>query len=684
MISQRSGFCFLLVLIGLFCMTAGMAVGYDASLPKVEKGILDLRNWRLDERGPVRLDGDWIFYWQRLYQPQELLGDGAPQSTGFQKVPGIWNKREVDGQPISGEGYATYRLKVLLNPDCCSLVPGSPLSIKNHDSHSFHALGIRFLFVETAFSVYVNGKKITSAGTVGVSPQNSKPRYSPHTAGFLVEENALDIVIHVSNFHHRKGGLESVILLGCEKEVRESRQQSLYRDIFLFSSIIIMGFFYTGIFLLWKKERGPLYFSTICFVMAIRSVVVGDYFILTVFPGIPWEWLMKIEYLAFLWPVMFFNLFLLALFPLEINRSAVRLYTAVIIGLSLLILLTPVKTFSTLLFPNQVIVISGGAYLLFVLALAMKRRRRGSFLLFLGGIALFLTGVNDILYNNLILKTGMLLPVGMFILILFQALVLAQRSSVAFFAVEELSSNLEKQVSERTRQLLLKNNQFKELLHILCHDLQNPLANIQNIIGLSREDPEMFTEMAPFAASAVDNGLAIIEMVRGIRVLEEKRLSMALEPLSLLELVMASEQMLSQQIKRKSISIENQIDAKIQVLAERTSFINSVFSNILTNAIKFSYPESVIKVEGYQKEGVVTLSVFDSGIGMSQQLLNNLFDMDKSTSRLGTEGETGTGFGMPLVNTIIEVYGGRIEVFSKEKANGGDHGTEVRLTLKSP
>lgn len=681
--SHRPGSILLLILllpISILLFPGGLAA---RSVPVAEKGILDLRQWQFQEQGPIKLDGEWLFYWQVLHPPSVFSSGDPPTPTVFLKVPGIWNKTVVAGKPISGDGYATYRLKVLLNSDDHTQGLTLPASIEKKGI-SAKALGLRFMFVETAFTVFVNGQKITASGTVGISPEDSRPRYFPHTISVLTESDQLDIVIHVSNFHHRKGGLESTILLGYEKDVRDRRQKSLYLDIFLFSSLIIMAFYYLGVFLLRKQEQGPLYFSLLCFIAAVRSIVVGDYYILSVFPDLPWELLLKIEYLTFLLPLFVFSLFLNAFFPGEINLPALKIFSGLTLLPSLFVLVTKVRFFSWVTVPYQIIGVAWGVYLAFVLALAVKRQRKGSLLLLFGELALFISGVNDILYNNLILKTGMFFPLGMFVFILFLAFVMAQRSAIAFFTVEQLSTNLEHEVKERTGELSLSNNQLKQLLHILCHDLQNPLFNIQSIIQISQDNPELFSEMVPHASSAVTNGLAIIQMVRNISVLDRKKLRLELEDLNLSELVQASVQMLSQQIEKKGIGIEKQIDNEIGIRVERISFINSVLNNILTNAIKFSHTGSTIRIEAFKQDGKVILSVKDTGIGMPQILLNDLFNLEKATSRIGTAGETGTGFGMPLVKTFITAYGGTIEVLSKdEKQNKSEHGTEIRLVLNS-
>jgi len=672
---------FLLLLSGALMAPTGMAVAEKRERPHASRGILDLRGWDLERQGSVKLDGEWLFYWRQLYHPLELNRSLPPAADGLQLVPGLWNGSRMGGVALPGDGYATYRLTVLLQPGCCSRISADHHPAVRAENSPEQRLGLRFKFVETAFTAYLNGRRSASAGSVGTSAGTSQPAYKPQTVTFPVDGDRLEIVIQVSNFHHQKAGLHSSVELGCEANVRESQQFSLYKDVFLFGSIFMMGIFHLAIFWLWKKDLAPLFFGLLCVVISLRAIVVGDYFILQVFPALPWEFLLKVEYSTFIWPTAIFSWFLVVLYPGEISQEATRLFTGVVMLLFVFILLTPVRTFSHINRPYQVIVLIWAVYLFYVMVMSFVRRRMGSRFVFAGFLALFLTGVNDILYNNLILKTGMLFPVGMFFFTLMQAIVLSQKAAAAYYTADQLSTSLDLEVKQRTGELLTSNNQLKQLLHILCHDLQNPLANIQNIIHLSRTDQKLYTEMVPYAAASVENGLAIIELVRELRGLEEKKLELTLEPLPLGEMLEASERMLSQRISEKSIRLEKEIDNSCKVLAERTSFVNSVLNNILTNAIKFSQAGSSVRITAECRNEQVLLVVRDFGIGMPPKILDDLFSLNKSTSRYGTAGETGTGFGMPLVKNFVSAYGGAIEVHSRE--NGKDRGTEIRLILRS-
>jgi two-component system sensor histidine kinase ChiS len=79
-------------------------------IPQAVKGVLDLSHWSFADDGPVKIKGDFEFYWEKLLAPGELKKAGPFDRTGYIKVPGVWDGYSVDGRRLTGMGYATYRL----------------------------------------------------------------------------------------------------------------------------------------------------------------------------------------------------------------------------------------------------------------------------------------------------------------------------------------------------------------------------------------------------------------------------------------------------------------------------------------------------------------------------------------------------------------------------------------------
>jgi len=238
---------------------------------------------------------------------------------------------------------------------------------------------------------------------------------------------------------------------------------------------------------------------------------------------------------------------------------------------------------------------------------------------------------------------------------------------------------------KKSRELLEQTGEtHKELLHILCHDLNNPFSFIISALDLIKSDPEANTSdnYKNDIYAAAENGMRLIDLVRQLSVTEDKKTVLQLNDLNLLMSVEHSLRMLRPQFDAMNIKPRVSIPSGLIIRAEESSLINTVFNNILTNALKFSFPDSTIEIKAAVIGNRIILSVKDSGIGMSPGLIGNIFDLTKKTARVDTNGETGTGFGMPLVKQFVEMYGGTIEIISIEKnMDTGNHGTEVMLSF---
>lgn len=255
--------------------------------------------------------------------------------------------------------------------------------------------------------------------------------------------------------------------------------------------------------------------------------------------------------------------------------------------------------------------------------------------------------------------------------------------------LKDYSRNLEIQVGERTSDLKIalekieaQNNERNELLHVLCHDLGNPIGSILSAVDFIETDLAECQDLIPIIKMAGENGKSVIDIIRTILAIDEGKTKVNLEKCNLYSLVKESATLLEHKIKEKKINIIFEIESHATVWVEKAIFINSVMNNLLTNAIKFSYPGSDINVKAVKRGTRVIVSVHDRGIGMPETLLVKLFDLKETTSRTGTNGEMGTGFGMPLVKKFVEAFGGEILITSKEaNADPVNHGTTVQLNL---
>lgn len=414
----RNLICCAWILGGLSCVACFSGCREAVVTPVAENGVLDLRQWGFETRGNIELNGRWNFYWQQMVPPSGFSREVPPPPTGLITVPYRWNGFQTGTGKISGTGFATYHLRVLL--------PAGN-----------HRLGIKLLDMATAFTLYINGKRVAGAGAPGKTRDASTPAYRPQVLDIGRRSGTLDIVCHVSNFHHWQGGFWEPVHLGRFQDIRWQRERNLILVFFLMGSILIMGIYHLGMFVIRMENRSVLYFGLFNLIVAVRMLITWERLLFDMAGGLGFRAGLQLEYLSFLLALPAFTQYVQALFPGETSKKVVGLVWGVSGGLCLFVLAAPLPGLTRSMPPFQVFTLGIVGYGAWVAVAAVRRRRQGA-LAFLGGfLVLAATVVNDILYTRQMIYTGHLVPWGFFVFIFSQALLLYQRFSLSFNLVED-------------------------------------------------------------------------------------------------------------------------------------------------------------------------------------------------------------------------------------------------------
>ncbi len=390
------------------------------TVPRAEKGVLDLRGSGLGETGPVKLKGEWEFHYGRFVPPGAFPSDRALAGAAFIPMPDTWKGKTVEGRTLPGTGYATYRLRVLL------------------DSGDGVRLSLLLPPVDTAVTLHGNGKALASAGIAGTDPDGSFPAWRPLVVDLGPSDGRLDLVMHVSNFHHARGGFGQAAWLGDTASIRDIREKGVATKLFTFGGLFMMALYHLVIFILRRKERSALYFGLFCFCMAIRSLVIGEFYVVSLFPGISYDALVRITYLPFSLGVSAFAFFLYSLYGREMTKPALWVMAGAGFAYSLVIAVGPVTVFTGMVQGFQGIILAGGVYGIWVLVRAAIRKREDAPLFLLAFALCFLCIINDTLHHNRVIYTAYIVPTGFLLFIFMQSVALARRYSRAFVRIEEL------------------------------------------------------------------------------------------------------------------------------------------------------------------------------------------------------------------------------------------------------
>lgn len=658
-----------ILVILLFCMAlfSGCAgPGTKKSSPFAEKGILDLRNWNFEKDGIVALNGQWEFFWQSLLNPQPLHSESPPKPTGYYDFPGVWNNQKVSGGRYPSEGYASFALTIF------------------HDG-SQGQLSLEIKDMASAYTLYADGRKISSNGVVGKTRDSMIPEFKPATVQFPLSENPVKLVLHISNFHHRKGGPWSVINLGSIDQIQEKQTRSFFLNTFLIGSIFIMGLYHLGLFIISQKFKPALYFGLFCCVITLRSLVVNERYLHTLLPKISWGLLLKLEYVTFYLAVPLFGMFMFLLFPREFPKKSLQAVQVFALVFSSSVILLPARFFTHTLLSYQAFTLLSCTYLIFILYKAHKKRRDGITALSIGFMFLFLSVIYDILQANEILETGFFLPIGIFIFIFSQASVLSFRFSRALDRVEmqkhllvKTNTAFRKEVSERKKmEGRLQQAQKMEAIGTLAGGVAHDL---NNVLSAQVAYPDLLLMDLPENSPLRDPIIQIRESGEKAAAIVQDLLTMARRGLIIKDVTnlntIVKTYLDSPECKRlkkfhPNVGFTTQLDPGLLNILGSPVHLFKTIMNLINNAAE-AMPDGgniLISTENQcpsnvgdkKEETSAVLKISDTGTGIESHDIKRIYEPFYTKKVMG---KSGTGLGMAVVWGTVKDHGGEIDVHS--------------------
>lgn len=391
----------------LFCAVEGRAKEFP---PKAHRGTLDLSSWQFVDKGPVGLDGQWEFHWH------QFLSDGQKSESppAFLELPNIWNGEKIDAQTLGSYGFGTYRLKLILPPQRPGL-----------------ALEIPALYC--SYNLWLNGEKIASNGTVGTTREGCTPRWLPITKKVTVEEDTTEILLEVSNFHHRYGGVPDQLLLGPEQGLLLKREKEIISSAILMGALGFIGVFFLVNFIYFRvvykrRDKAFLYFSLFALVWTVRAFFTKLYMALIIFPEMDWRFTSKVEYITLYLAIIFALLYLSHSFRDDSNS----IFTNILVILNYLFIAVTMSTGSevfTFMLPiYQVFVVAVVIYALYVVVMAVINERPQAWLMVASiAVACVVVMLDLFTYRNILRDNAFLINLGYLTFFMLNSIALSAR-----------------------------------------------------------------------------------------------------------------------------------------------------------------------------------------------------------------------------------------------------------------
>jgi len=231
----------------------------------------------------------------------------------------------------------------------------------------------------------------------------------------------------------------------------------------------------------------------------------------------------------------------------------------------------------------------------------------------------------------------------------------------------------EAEVLARVRtQIKLKtvNDEKNQFLGMAAHDLRTPLnlilMNSQLMhSGVLGELNEKQIKFFSIIESSSEFMVRLIDDLLDISKIESGKLELNLQSTDLISLVKHNVELNSVLAEEKQIELLFSYDEHLPKIMIDAHKIEQVLNNLISNAIKFSYPQSTIEIHVTRSENNAVISVRDKGQGIPADELDKLFKPFEKSSVKGTEGEKSTGLGLIIVRKIVEGHQGEIWVESE-------------------
>ncbi len=263
----------------------------------------------------------------------------------------------------------------------------------------------------------------------------------------------------------------------------------------------------------------------------------------------------------------------------------------------------------------------------------------------------------------------------------------SQEKIIFSIGIDVTKEKLAEEELRKSEQNLRNLNDTKNrLIHILSHDLRAPTSSIIGVVNaildepiLDRKDIQHYLNLIKSAASYQ---LDLINNLLDWSLLEAGNFNYILEPKNLEYAVYNSLNSIRGLVEQKKVKLDIKIPSEL-VLIDLNLF-SRILINLVSNAIKFSYPESKITIYSeYLKNDRIEIIIKDSGVGFDKEVLEKLFSFKEKVSRHGTSGERGTGLGLSLCKDMVKILGGRLIIESPIKISSKKHrGARVSFDVK--
>lgn len=537
----------------------------------VVDGVLDLTEWEFDALKAVELDGQWEFYWNRLLSHIDLQRETPDLLV---KVPAAWNQYSIAGERLSGQGHATYRLRVKTG------VPAGT------------TLGLRVHALSSAYKLYVNEQLVATNGQVATNAQDERGEYRPQAVFFSAPAPDFEIILQVSNYHHARGGLWYTIYLGSAAGVLSLHDSVMGREVFLLGALSIIMFFFLAVYLLQRDLKYARYFSLFCACLIVALDMVGQFILLQPFPGLSLNAVILIWYSSIIWGVYLLLRFMHELFQSRFSAIIVKSYFYLSLTAQALYLLTSPAFYTRFAHPGNSLSAVAVLFTILIVVVGIRRGYRDGWLNILSISIVLIAYLHDVLYwTNTTAGNGRETVSGGLFLVLFLQMII-QAGRIKLFQERQTAAELAALQAQIKPHFLY--NTLNSFISISRYDMDKARNLIHDFSNYLRRSFD-FRSLSQFVPLKHE-----IELAKAYLEIEKARFDQRIEV---------------------AFEVAVDLDLRVPILMLQPLIENAVMHGILPR------PEGGrIAVEIVKQDKLIFFSVSDNGVGMKPDKLKAVLE----------------------------------------------------------
>jgi signal transduction histidine kinase len=660
-----------------------------ASEPYAVRGVIDLRK-TANDNFTVRLSGEWEFYWKKLLKPDDFRNYNIEPDL-FGIVPSYWTSYRAESVKTTSMGFATYRLIMLLPP-----------GYRN-------SLGFNLPVFDSSYEIYVDGKLMGGNGTPGKTEAETVPGYEKVFFRYNPVSDSVQIIINVSNFHHRRGGFWLPMRTGTFSEVQKKYAASWARDWATISFLIGFSLLFFFFFIFYTRDSLMGFFSLATTGLALRPLFTSNFMIHSIMK-MSWVWIVRWEYIGLYIVLTGWFWFAAILYPARPFRKITWIITLIFSVAAILTLFLPVRIFSYMTFIIYPLLIILIVYGLTGSIRGIIRKNRVDYIYSLTFAILTFAAINDVRISlgRSATFSGYILTYTIILFVFIQAVLLLHKWYKAFTEKEKLQNdleymnrNLEIMVNERTQEINARREEIEnqnikiasqnkklsetiqlknKIFSVIAHDLRSPVVNILYMLNLLKEE-EFKDKYDSFADASIQYSQQVIDLLENMLVWgrgQEEKIKYTPGKHDFADIILTNMSIFKETADKKEIIVNFTQVGNSKAWFDK-DLMDIIIRNLLSNAIKYT-PRGgrvsiLLKDKTISGEGI-SLKICDNGVGISPLKQKYLFTDTEIESSPGTDNEKGTGFGLKLCHELVSINNGTIVVESSE-----GEGTCFTITL---